>query len=250
MTVRSAARRVVVVPCFNEAARLDADALCALADARTKVFFVDDGSTDDTLAILKAAMVRHSNTPHAGDIKVLLRPVNEGKGEAVRRGLLDGIEVGADVVAYLDADLSTPIDEMRRVLRVLEDRDDVDVVLGSRVALLGRDVERSAARHYLGRVFATVASTTLGLRVYDTQCGAKAFRVTPALEAALERPFASRWAFDVELLGRLLDHGAPATAFFELPLERWRHKPGSKLTPVAMIRAGIDVLALALHRRK
>ena len=59
------------------------------------------------------------------------------------------------------------------------------------------------ARHYVGRLFATASSLILDMTVYDTQCGAKVLRAGPALRAALATPFHSRWAFDVELLGRL-----------------------------------------------
>jgi glycosyltransferase involved in cell wall biosynthesis len=239
-------RRVVVVPCFNEAKRLDGDALLALLDdGRTDVVFVDDGSTDATRAVLQA-LVRDRG-PRA---RVVALDENGGKGEAVRRGLLAAVDDGAPVVAFLDADLSTPVTEMRRVLAALDDRDDVHVAMGARVALLGRAIERSPARHYLGRVFATAASTMLGVRVYDTQCGAKAFRVSAALRDAVATPFSSRWAFDVELLARLLEAGVPADAFFELPLDRWRDVGGSKLTLPSMVKAGVDVARIAARRRR
>jgi dolichyl-phosphate beta-glucosyltransferase len=85
--------------------------------------------------------------------------------------------------------------------------------------------------------------------VYDTQCGAKFFRATPALSRALDRPFRSRWAFDVELLGRLLSGGAEALReddLLEVPLRRWTHVGGSKLRPLAMLRAGADLAVIAL----
>ena len=121
---------------------------------------------------------------------------------------------------------------------------------GSRVALLGRTIERSALRHVLGRVFATGASLALGLPVYDTQCGAKVFRATPSLLLALERPFRSRWAFDVELLGRLLagGEGVPPTdpaRMVEVPLGEWRHVSGSKITLRQMIWAAFELALIA-----
>jgi glycosyltransferase involved in cell wall biosynthesis len=237
-------RRVVVVPCFNEVARLDADAVVSLLDdACTDVLFVDDGSTDGTRALLQALA-----RVHAPRVRVLAIDDNRGKGEAVRRGLLAAVEAGADVVGFLDADLSTPVEEMRRILAVLDERADVDVAMGARVAMLGRTIERSPTRHYLGRVFATAASTLLGVQVYDTQCGAKAFRIGPALRAALAAPFVSRWAFDVELLARLLST-LPVSRVVEVPLLRWHDVPGSSLSPGAMVRAGVDLLRIGVARR-
>ena len=104
--------------------------------------------------------------------------------------------------------------------------------------------------YYLGRVFATCAAVTLGCAVYDTQCGAKLFRVVPALADALRRPFSARWAFDVELLGRLSYPETPGIAacppeeWLEAPLRVWRDEPGSKLRFSAMLSMGWELLAI------
>lgn len=237
----------VVVPCFDEADRLRGDAFSELVAAGHRVLFVDDGSTDGTGALLTELSAA------SGSIDVLTLERNGGKSEAVRRGLLSAIEAGATEVAYLDADLATPCSEMVRLLGILASRPDVDAVLGSRVLLLGRDIRRSASRHYSGRVFATVAAWALGIPVYDTQCGAKAFRVDARLRAALASPFRSRWAFDVELLqrlmtpGRVAGGGSPATVVEE-PLLRWHDEPGSKLRFGSMLSATASVGLLGLHR--
>jgi len=102
------------------------------------------------------------------------------------------------------------------------------------------------------RVFATLASIALQLPVNDTPCGTKVFRRSPALAAALERPFRSRWIFDVELLDRLLRGGATPIVpgeFEEVPLRLWRDVEGSKLRTSTMIRAGLELLALIGCRR-
>src|SRR5204862_482251 len=85
--------------------------------------------------------------------------------------LARALDRGAEVVGYVDADLSTPVAEVARLLDEMEQRG-VAVVMGARVALLGTAIQRRALRHYLGRLFATAASIILGLPVYDTQCGA------------------------------------------------------------------------------
>lgn len=240
-----AARRVIVVPCYNEARRLDATALGELAEvARARVIAVDDGSTDGTAVLLAAAARNHDR------VTVLTVAVNGGKAEAVRAGLRAAIDEGAAIVGYFDADLATPVAEMARIVDRLATCDQLDVVLGSRVGLLGHRVVRKLWRHYLGRLFATASSAVLGLPVYDTQCGAKVFRVTPALSSALAAPFVSRWAFDVELLGRLRHAGTPVAALEEMPLRAWRDVGGSALGPRAAVGAGIDLVRLGWRWRR
>lgn len=240
-----------VVPCFEEAARIDAPAFLGLVDegAPASLVFVDDGSRDKTLAILHGIALSRPT-----QIDVIALPENQGKAEAVRQGLLRALSRGADIVGYIDADLATPPHELHR-LAALARGGDYDILMGSRVQLLGRSIERRYARHYLGRVFATCASLSLGLPVYDTQCGAKLFQRTEALASALDRPFTSRWVFDVELLARLIRPrpGVAAIAverIREEPLLSWTDVPGSKLGRAAALRSGLDLLRLGLRLRR
>ena len=240
---------VVIVPCFNEEARLEDGPFLELA-ARSglNLLFVDDGSRDKT-----ATRLAHLAARGNGSIDILSLPANRGKGEAVRLGMLEALDRGAPVVGYVDADLSTPVAEVLRLLAEVERRG-VAVVMGARVALLGTTIQRRPLRHYLGRVFATAASIILGLPVYDTQCGAKFFRNTAAVRAALAVPFVSRWAFDVELIGRLLQGDPPLRPadFVEIPLQRWIDVSGSKIGPLQMVRTAWDlaVIAVRYHVRK
>lgn len=234
--------KMVVVPCYNEAERLELPAFDALLAAGIGLIFVDDGSTDTTQTLLEGY------TRSRPGAELIVQPENRGKGEAVRVGMRDGLERGASVVGYFDADQATPIAEMIRLI-ALTDTVSAQVVLASRVRLLGREIERQAIRHYTGRVFATAASLLLQLPVYDTQCGAKCFKRTPALQAALTAPFTSRWAFDVELLLRLTtDGGLREADLLEVPLQSWCDVGGSKLTTTAMARAAMDILRMSRGR--
>jgi dolichyl-phosphate beta-glucosyltransferase len=239
----------VVIPCYNEESRLDEHAFLDWLEADdVELLFVDDGSTDGTAGVLER-LARKSPR-----IQTASLPSNSGKGEAVRLGLRRAIDSGALVVGYLDADLSTPPHEMARLKRALEADDSLDAVFGSRVALLGTHIHRDAWRHYTGRVFATFASLALGVAVYDTQCGAKVFRVVPALVSALQQPFNARWSFDVVLCRRLLDgapgvEGVPVQAFLEVPLTEWSQKPGSKLSISGSAAALGEVVTMGVRRK-
>ena len=241
---------VIVVPCYDEAGRLDPDGLTELSKrSGARLLLVDDGSTDTTAAVL--ASLAESDPER---FAAVLQSSNVGKGETVRLGMRRALQDGAVVVGYYDADLATPPAEMARLVATLHDRPDLDVVMGARVGLLGHAIQRSMVRHYLGRVFATASSIVLGLDVYDTQCGAKVFRAGPSLDAALAEPFESRWVFDVELLGRLNRgsggvSGLPASAFLEVPLNEWHDVHGTKLGLRSAARAVADLVRISVSRR-
>jgi glycosyltransferase involved in cell wall biosynthesis len=171
-----------------------------------KFLLVNDGSTDQTLHVLEKLK---AEVPQS--FQVLHLVLNQGKAEAVRQGLLrailgdgDGISSTGtnsmnnnnhnhnhnhnnnnnnnNIVGFWDGDRATPLSSIPVFMEIFAKRTHVEMVFGSRVALLGRNIQRHASRHYLGRVFATLASLLLRLRVYDTQCGAKLFRATSDLE--------------------------------------------------------------------
>jgi len=239
-------RTVVVIPCYNEATRLDSKAfLAAVRELPGLQFlFVDDGSSDGTDYVLDQLTSYDPSRLHW-----LKLGRNQGKAEAVRQGLLRAFSMSADLVGFLDADLATPIAELPAMAAAFED-EDVLVVLASRVAMLGREIERSAWRHYAGRVFATLASLSLGLRVYDTQCGAKLFRNTEPVRRVFDQEFISPWAFDVEILARLqrLERERripPVTrVVVEVPLRRWTAVRGSKIGLGHSIRATTQLLRM------
>lgn len=240
----SAAWTTLVVPCYNEEERLDTESFLSFLSAHPhlRFHFVNDGSQDGTLAVLR--------TLQAGDpsrIGVLDLPANAGKAEAVRQGLIAAAGDGSTYMGYWDADLATPLNELPKVLAPLLEKSEVQGVLASRVRLLGSDVHRQAARHYAGRLFATAASWVLGLPVYDTQCGAKVFRVSPTFVSVLQHPFQTRWIFDVELIARLAqalrrDGMQADAALVEVPLSVWTDVPGSKLRLRDGLHAGMDLL--------
>ena len=241
---------LLVVPCFNEERRLNPKAFAAFAVSRPEVrlLFVDDGSTDRTGAILEGI---RAEAPAAVELARL--SANQGKAAAVREGMLAGLRLGPQLIGFWDADLSTPLTAVDDFLALAAKRPEVDIILGSRVMLMGRDIRREAWRHYLGRVFATGVSLSLDLPVYDTQCGAKVLRANEATAALFAEPFHSPWIFDVELLARYLAlpaaPGEPARRdrIYELAVASWHHVPGSKLRWTDFARAVYELVYI--HRR-
>jgi glycosyltransferase involved in cell wall biosynthesis len=228
---------VIVVPCYNEAQRLDLRRFIEHAARHDESFlFVNDGSTDVTRDVLDDLCAANREA-----FSALHLSQNGGKAEAVRRGMLQAFAQGAELAGYWDADLATPLEAIADFRQHLTRHPQIEMVMGARVRLLGRVIERRTLRHCLSRLFATAAAAVLRLPVYDTQCGAKLFRATPRVQSAFTRPFRTRWIFDVELLARLLSSpgdGSSADQWIhELPLEEWRDVAGSKVKPSDFLRA-------------
>jgi glycosyltransferase involved in cell wall biosynthesis len=214
-----------------------------LSSATCDLIFIDDGSRDDTAE--KIENIRRSFP----DLVSLIRlDVNQGKAEAVRSGISHALARDTEYVGYWDADLSTPLDAIPQFMALLDDNPQLEMVFGSRVKLLGRNVQRRAMRHYLGRVFATVVSVLLRLPIYDTQCGAKIFRIVPETRGLFQDRFLSRWVFDVELIARYIHRvGSPelvATRIYEFPLDTWQDVAGSKLRPGDFVAALLDIIRI------
>jgi dolichyl-phosphate beta-glucosyltransferase len=237
-------RLMIVVPCYNEELRLPVDQFVRfLCESQVRFVFVDDGSRDKTLDRLESLRQGREDR-----VFVLRSPVNQGKAEAVRMGINFALDQDAEYVGYWDADLATPLDAIPRFMAVFAERPDLDMVFGSRVKLLGRHVNRRTGRHYLGRVFATVVSVMLRLEIYDTQCGAKIFRVRPGTRGLVAEPFRTRWVFDVEILARYIrQQGSSTTAaqrIYEYPLDTWEDVGGSKVKPFDFFVALRDVVRI------
>ncbi|MEM9251898.1 MAG: glycosyltransferase [Planctomycetota bacterium] len=248
MSDRVSASKCIVVPCFNEAERLDVATFRSWSSCQSDYafLFVDDGSRDGTFSVLQSLC-----ESMGGRGFVLKLSQNKGKAEAVRLGVLEALSKKTyGSIAYLDADLATPLDEVCRMSDLLVDRPRAEFVLGARVRLMGRRIDRRLTRHLLGRVFATVASQVLRLPVYDTQCGAKMFRSNDRVESLFKRPFLSRWVFDVELIARFRDafprrgDEASDSTIVEMPLREWRDVAGSKVRARHFFIAIADLLRI------
>uniref|UniRef100_A0A6U4T7A5 Glycosyltransferase 2-like domain-containing protein n=1 Tax=Hemiselmis andersenii TaxID=464988 RepID=A0A6U4T7A5_HEMAN len=239
-------RTHIVIPCYNEEARLPRQQFLDFTgdEAHTDLHFtfVNDGSSDDTIGV-----IRELANMRPGKISFVDIKANGGKAEAVRKGMMHVLKEAqlghGDSVGFWDADLATPLETISNFVRVMENMPEIEMVFGARVALLGRDIRRKADRHYLGRIFATLASIVLDLPIYDTQCGAKLFRATKDLSAALSEPFSSSWIFDIELIARFIkqkEKGGGAACqdvIYEYPLETWHDVAGSKLGFLEKVKA-------------
>jgi dolichyl-phosphate beta-glucosyltransferase len=211
----------VIIPCFNEAQRigqtLRATLDCLRATSpQSELIVVNDGSTDATPAIAREVLATAQT-----ETRLLENFPNRGKGAAVRTGLL---AAQRPIGLFFDADLSTPLSEIPKVIEPIANGD-VDLALGSRALdrkLIG--IHQPWRREYAGRVFNLLVRVATGLRVWDTQCGFKAFRLE-ACRPILESARVNGFAFDVELLF-LAQRGGLRVR--EIPVH-WNHAEGSKV---------------------
>jgi glycosyltransferase involved in cell wall biosynthesis len=244
----------LVIPCYNEAKRLAVARFSGFIENNSQVdfLFVNDGSKDDTFAILSKLQ-----TDNPQRIKVLNLVKNSGKAEAVRQGMLAVNVAQYNYVGFWDADLAVPLSEFPRMAEIIQNKPQLFCLLASRVKLLGYEIVRKPLRHYLGRTFATAASLFLKMSVYDTQCGAKLFRAE-IISELFSAKFRTHWIFDVEILLRFklwyLQKHVDAVNKLEdyineMPLLRWQDVDGSKVKSVHFLLAFWDFILLLPQRK-
>lgn len=232
----------IVVPCYNEGKRLPADEFSKFLKFNGKInfVFVNDGSTDNTIKIIEEIRDRFPK-----QVNVLDLPENQGKGEAVRKGIQLSLSYDADIVGFWDADLATPLPAIFEFIDVYHKYPQIKWIFGARVSLMGRHIKRKAIRHYFGRAFATATSIVLNLPVYDTQCGAKLFKVDNQLKEIIDTKFISRWIFDVELIARLIKLSSKSEraerVIYEFPLHDWTDIDSSKVKATDFAKSAVEL---------
>jgi glycosyltransferase involved in cell wall biosynthesis len=184
----------IVIPAYNEGARIE-DALQRVTSCiaeqgwDAEVLVVDDGSKDNTAAIVQRWMLDHPR------LHLIQNPGNRGKGYSVRNCLL---QAAGDIVMFTDADLSAPMEEAERLFAALADG--ADVAIGSRWLDRGRQtIHQPLYRQFFGRCFNWITRTVMGLPFKDTQCGFKAFKRSAA-QVIFRLQTIERWGFDPEIL--------------------------------------------------
>ncbi len=218
----------IIIPCYNEEKRLDQKAFLEFISSNEDyhLCFVNDGSKDQTLKVLKQMK---NNAPY--DISVVDVKKNVGKASAVRAGvryLYNREDIAR--IGFIDADLSTDFKDFKDLVRTLKSNQNLSLVFGSRNSG-GDGIKRDFFRGLLSNVIKAMILFIIGLPIRDTQCGAKVFTKT-IVPVIYGESFVSRWLFDVEIflrLKRYLGKDNVMTQISEQPLMRWVHVEDSKL---------------------
>lgn len=213
----------IVIPAYNESERLGSPLKTILDfissnNINAEVIVVDDGSSDDTAKVADKTFLEAPSV----ETNVIRYEKNRGKGFAVKTGLL---AAKADIALFSDADLSTPIEEMSKLVDPIRSGE-FDVTFGSRAidrSLIG--THQPWRREQGGRVMNLIIKTMSGLKFYDTQCGFKAFNMVK-FRPLLDVMQIDRFGFDVEFLFVANYH---KLRLAEIPV-RWNDVAGSKVS--------------------
>jgi len=214
-------RLSIIIPAYNEENRIGNSLKLILRylskqDYNFEIIVVDDGSSDRTIEKVK-------EIDSSGKIKILKNEINKGKGYSIKKGMLEAM---GEYQLFSDADLSTPIEELEKFWRYLDE--DYVIVIGSRAlkdSIL--EVRQPFYREFMGRAFNFIVRVILGFKIKDTQCGFKIFKKEVAKHIFSIQKIEG-WSFDVEILyiASKLDYKIK-----EVPV-RWINSPLSKVNPL------------------
>ncbi|HEX4286390.1 MAG TPA: dolichyl-phosphate beta-glucosyltransferase [Terracidiphilus sp.] len=219
----------IVIPAFNESARIPATLESVIACVRAnawdaEIIVVNDGSTDNTAELVQ------NIAQNAPEVRMIHNPGNRGKGYAVRNGVLRSL---GDIVMFTDSDLSAPIQEADRLFAAIASG--ADIAIGSRWMATSRQTHRQPLyRQIFGRCFNAVCRMVMRLPFADTQCGFKAF-TRSAAQTVFQLQTIERWGFDPEILFIALKRGFRVQ---EVPVS-WAHDARSR---ISYLRDGLQML--------
>jgi len=238
----------IVIPCYNEETRLPQltyeNFLQLHPDAL--ICFVNDCSSDNTIDVLETLQSKFTK-----NIVIISNQKNLGKAESVRNGIrFCNATFDFKYIAYLDADLSTSLLECYTLTKHF--KDSITYVFGSRIMIIGSVIERNMHRFIIGRIIATIISSILKLKVYDTQCGCKVF--TKELSAQVFKDtFISKWLFDVEVFHRIImiyGRDRVLDKMLEVPLKKWVDVEKSKVKFTYFFSLWVDLYLISKRLKK
>ena len=240
----------VVIPCYNEEERLLSTEFLHFVEKNTgyHLCFVNDGSKDKTLQVLKELQKGREDYITVYDCEI-----NGGKAEAVRLGMLHmAKKEDLDYIGFLDADLSTDLADFDDLVKTIESSD-FKIVSGSRISRMGANITKESARKIISLTINFIIRKILKMDFKDTQCGAKIFR-KDSIDIAFSEKFVTQWIFDVEIFKRMTQHFGlnKAKAYLcEQPLKRWIHADGSKLSMKDSVKIVFQLAQIArVYRTK
>ncbi|MHB9036545.1 MAG: dolichyl-phosphate beta-glucosyltransferase [Armatimonadota bacterium] len=229
----------VIIPAYNEESRIVStlgvvEAYLSSVGKPCEIIMVDDGSSDVTLQAARA------KGDADGVIRIVTYQPNRGKGYAVRQGVY---AARGEYIAFSDADLSAPIEQLGKLFDALEQG--YDIAIGSRAAK-GADIpiHQPFYREFGGKALNRIIQLLAVSGIKDTQCGFKLFRGNVARDI-FSKCLLNGWGFDVEVLYLARRLGFTVA---EVPV-KWSHMEGSKIHPFrAAVRVIADVIAMRCHR--
>jgi len=213
----------LIIPCYNEELRInEKDIVSVLGSTAADLFFANDGSTDNTVAVIEKICSTYPERCF-----LLNYEKNQGKAAVIYKSMkLISEKYSYDYVGYFDADFSTPPEEIKRLIDIIT-ASEYKFIIGSRILLLNSVIQRKWYRHVIGRVILTLINYKHKLDIYDTQCGAKLFS-SEIIKEVFNKPFQTSWLFDTEIFIRLKKLDLLKTGK-EIPLHFWADYGGSKL---------------------
>lgn len=213
----------LVIPSYRESERLPLflESLLDTFKGSKSIEFivVDDGSPLEEFKTLNIKIKHLLSNPQ---LKIIRQETNSGKGSAIQLGLQNA---KGNYYGFVDADGATPAYEVLRIWNYANDHKEIDLLAGSRIIMMGRNVKKSFYRHLTNRIFSFYFSLIFQIQMYDPQCGCKIFKKSSYLEV-IQKISDLRWLWDTQLLVLLFRNGFKIEEF---PVD-WKDIPGSKFS--------------------